>query len=218
MKKLAYVILLVNIISNGYVNAEVDLDDYSIIFNRQSKQIKELKQKIKTLEENIDQINIKLDNYLSPDAIRPDRQIISSNANMQNKDKIVTLDDKTAYDLALANFKDGKLLTAEREFGDFIKNYPDSRYQSNAYFWQAETFYQRGEFAKAAEIYQKGYKQNPGGSKAADTLLKQAFALAAIDKKQEACKLLNTLDIEFPQRPSLSIKKAKDAKNNFKCK
>jgi tol-pal system protein YbgF len=126
--------------------------------------------------------------------------------------------DKEFYDLALASLKDNKLAEAEGKFALFIKNYPNSSLQSNAYFWYGETFFRRNMFDKAAINYLKGYKQFPKSTKAADSLLKLALSLGGLNKKGEACSILSKLEAEFPSRPVASIKKTKDAKIKFGCK
>lgn len=126
--------------------------------------------------------------------------------------------DKNAYDLALAALKDNKFDEAEAKFADFLKNYPKSNLQSNAYFWYGETFFRRNIYDKAAINYLKGYKEFPKGLKAADSLLKLALSLNEINKKKDACSTLEKLEAEFPDRPASSIKRAKDAKVKFGCK
>lgn len=126
-------------------------------------------------------------------------------------------DEKKSYDLALASLKDSKFEEAEQKFSVFIKNFPQSALQSKAYFWYGESFYKRNIFDKAAISYLKGYKQDPKGSKAADSLLKLALSLGSLKKKQDACAMLSKLESEYPNRSADSVKKAKDAKIKFGC-
>lgn len=126
--------------------------------------------------------------------------------------------DKSAYDLALAELKDNRLDSAEEKFAAFLTNYPGSNLQSNAYFWYGESFFRRKIFDKAAINYLKGYKDFPKGAKAADSLLKLALSLGELGRKKEACSTLEKLDVEFPDRPVSSIKRAKDARAKFGCK
>ena len=136
-------------------------------------------------------------------------------AKSQNADESK---EKKLYDAALAALKDSRLEIAEEKFSSFIKDYPKSQLQSNAYFWYGETFFKRNMYDKAAINYLKGYKQYPKGSKAADSLLKLALSLGELKKKTESCTMLEKLDAEFPNRPASSIKRAKDAKVKFGCK
>ncbi|WP_202149083.1 tol-pal system protein YbgF [Candidatus Sarmatiella mevalonica] len=125
--------------------------------------------------------------------------------------------EKVEYDEALAALKENKLQEAERRFQSFINKYPKSNLQSNAYFWYAESFFKRNAFEKAAVYYLKGYKMFPKGGKAADSLLKLASCLSSLNKKSEACAILKKLDLEFPNRPAPSVKRAQDLKAKLGC-
>ncbi len=126
--------------------------------------------------------------------------------------------DKVAYDIALISLKENKLIDAEKKFANFLKNYPNSALSSNAYFWYGESFFRRNIFNKAAINYLKGYKQSPKGAKAYDSLLKLALSLGELKKIQEACSILDKLEIEFPNRSATSVKRAKDTRIKFACK
>jgi tol-pal system protein YbgF len=142
---------------------------------------------------------------LSPEAPKTDHKDVAS--------------DKQTYDLALASFKDGKFVEAEKKFAEFIQKYPDSTMTSNAYFWYGESFFKRKNFSAAAVNYLKCYKQSPKGPKASDGLLKLALSLGELKKTQEACNILGKLDKEFPSnRTSSSKKAAEDARLKLGCK
>lgn len=145
----------------------------------------------------------------------PAEKSLNKKAAPKSDDKV---NEKQQYDLALAALKDNKLEEAEKQFANFIKKYPKSSLQSNAYFWYGETYYKRRVFDKAAINYLKGYKQFPKGAKAADSLLKLALSLGELNKKPEACQMLSKLDEVFSSRPAASIKRANDAKVKFGCK
>ncbi len=130
--------------------------------------------------------------------------------------------EKQAYDLAIISLKDAKsdknkLAASEQKFADFIKNFPKSSKQSNAYFWHGETFFRRNIYDQAAISFLKGYKQFPKGEKASDSLLKLALSLGYLKKKNDACGMLAKLEAEFPNRPVDSLKKTKEAKAEFNC-
>jgi len=130
--------------------------------------------------------------------------------------------EKQTYDQAIIALKDAKsdapkLIIAEQKFADFIKNFPNSQLQSNAYFWHGETFFRRKIFKSAAISYLKGYKQFPKGDKASDSLLKLALSLGYSNRKKDACEMISKLEAEFPNRPVDSIKKTKDARVEFGC-
>ena len=125
--------------------------------------------------------------------------------------------DKSAYELALASLKGGDFRTAEAQFGSFIKQYPESKWQSNATFWYAETFYRRSLFNKAAIHYLASYKNYPRGAKAVQSLLKLSYSLAGLDKLPDACKVLDKLAQEFPDGYQSVKLRAKEARVKFQC-
>lgn len=131
--------------------------------------------------------------------------------------KLSVENDKADYDLALAALKEQDFHSAEKRFADFIVNFPDSNLQSNAHFWYGETFYHRGLFDRAFSIYLKGYKKFPTGPKAADSLLKAAFCLSSLNKKGDACNMLNRITREFKNKGRAFDNKVMSAKIRFMC-
>lgn len=207
------------------------------IVQRQSAQIIELKNKISDLEKSVSELKQDLANsgIMSKKSQGAPHESINSiagegaasaisnpddtNAFFEQKPKTETSqnDEKSEYDTALATLKDSKFDEAEKLFDEFIKKYPSSNLQSNATFWYAETFYRRNIYNKAAINYLHSYKQYPKGSKASDSLLKLAYALSALNKRKEACNMLEKLDAEFPDRPVASVKRSREAKEKFQC-
>ena len=82
-----------------------------------------------------------------------------------------------------------------------IKEYPDNKLSSNAYYWLGETFYVRKNYQLAAYNFAAGYKKFPEGSKAADQLLKLGISLFSLEKLTEACATFKKLLEEFPKIP-----------------
>ena len=198
--------------------------DYAAVINKQSEQIKNLTIRLETLENTVFDLKNQLQSQTGQKAGTQPLNVPGANVNpAQNSpaeavSKISPQQEKTDYDIALATLKEGKLEEAEKLFNKFISDYPGSSLQSNASFWYAETFYRRGKYNDAAVNYLKGYKADPIGAKAADSLLKLAYALASLNKRQEACTMLDKLDKEFKDRPSASIKRASEARSKFGCK
>jgi len=219
-----------------YNSAFADSQSYGPIIQRQSKQIQELKGRVLELENSIEEIKSILKKTYSVShqiAETPGKSpsnfeenntaeaILSEDTDknfFDDKPSSSEPQDKVDYDLALATLKEGDFALAETKFADFIKKYPSSRLQSNAIFWYAEIFYREGNYNKAAINYLQCYKKYPKGSKASDALLKLAYSLASLNKNKEACSMLDKLEAEFPNRPISSIKRAKEAWAQFRCK
>lgn len=206
------------------------------IINKQTRQIKNLASRVETLENSLFDTRNELaalknssskGKNLHSDLVsnpsnpnnQTDQETESTNHHGEFKPKqdIVVAQDKQDYDLALANLKEGKFSLAEQKFSEFINNHPESKLQSNANFWYAESLYHQGMHNKAAIHYLKGYKKYPKGVKASDSLLKLSYTLNTLGRQKEACGMLDKLEKEFPNRSIDSIKRAKDAKTKFHC-
>lgn len=87
---------------------------------------------------------------------------------------------------------------AEVAFRAFLDAHADNALAGNARYWLGETFYVRGDYVKAAEVFLDGYQKDPKGGKAPDTLLKLGMSLANLDKKQEACAAFAKVEKEYP--------------------
>lgn len=133
-----------------------------------------------------------------------------------NSQEVYTV-DKAEYDLALATLKNKNFSLAEIQFANFIKNYPKSKLQGSAIFWYAETFYRRGIYNKAMIYYLQSYKKYPMGVKAPHSLLKLSYSMANLNKLNEACNILNKLELQFPDLSESLTKRSQDARNRFSC-
>jgi len=115
-----------------------------------------------------------------------------------------TPQDQYAYAFGL--LRQANYDQAEVALQEFLKRHGDDPLAGNARYWLGETYYVRGAYVQAAEVFLKGYQANPKGSKAPDTLLKLGMSLANLDKKREACAAFDKLGGDFPDA-SVSIKK-----------
>ncbi len=114
-----------------------------------------------------------------------------------------------AYDL----LRQGQYEQAASAFSAFLERHPDDPLAENARYWLGESFYARGDFTRATEIFVQGYQSNKTGAKAPDTLLKLGMSLAALDKKKEACATFRELGKAFPDAsPAVKEKAAQEGR------
>ncbi len=106
---------------------------------------------------------------------------------------------KEQYTYARKLLLSQKFDQAEIVLREFVKAHPDDPLLSNARYWLGETYYVRGDFRSAAKVFMQGYKSDPKGSKAPDTLLKLGMSLSRLDKKQDACTAFTKLMDDFPK-------------------
>jgi len=88
---------------------------------------------------------------------------------------------------------------AETALQAFVERHPDEPLAANARYWLGETFYVRGDYARAAEVFLDGYQKHRNGPKAPDSLLKLGMSLANLDKKREACATFDEIAKAFPE-------------------
>jgi tol-pal system protein YbgF len=106
---------------------------------------------------------------------------------------------------------------AETAFKEFLAAHPDDPLADNARYWLGETYYVRGDFARAAETFLEGYQRNKAGPKAPDTLLKLGMSLSALGKNKEACATYGELTRTLPDAPATIKGKADKERRRLGC-
>jgi tol-pal system protein YbgF len=101
------------------------------------------------------------------------------------------------YTAAFGLLRQAKYDDAAMALQQFIDTYSDDPLTANARYWLGETYYVRSQYVKAAEVFFEGYRANPDGIKAPDTLLKLGMSLSNLGKKPEACAAFAKLASEF---------------------
>jgi TolA-binding protein len=134
----------------------------------------------------------------APPATPPTTQSSSTPSNSNNTSDPIAL-EKAAYTVALDAYKKGGAKQAIAPMQNFIKNYPNSIYTGNAYFWLAE--FQLGidppNYNEAKKNYEVVAAKFPNSSKAPRALY-QLYSIAKdVNKNTQTAnvyknKLLNT--------------------------
>ena len=105
---------------------------------------------------------------------------------------------KDQYKYAFGLLRQANYAKAEAALQEFVKLHPKDVLVSNARYWLGETYYVRAAYVQAAEVFLEGYRADPKGAKAPDSLLKLGMSLAGLDKKREACAAFNKLIKDYP--------------------
>lgn len=103
-------------------------------------------------------------------------------------------------------------------FRTFTEQYPKDPLVGNAYYWQGETYYIRRDYVAAADLFRQGFEVMPEGPKAADNLYKLALSLNALDRKQEACVVLQQVISRFKKTATNVVSKAEQELKKGNCK
>ncbi len=137
----------------------------------------------------------------------------------QSDEKILPQDlsAKEQYEFATSFLKVGDYSTAERAFREFVLSNPDHELAGSAQYWYAETFRIRQLYTDAASAYLEGYQKYPNGKKAPINLLKLGVSMVQIGEKDQGCKMINGVELQYPKANQSVIQKAKYESKKFEC-
>ena len=137
----------------------------------------------------------------------------------QTEEKILPQDlsPKKQYEFATSFLKVGDYSTAERAFREFVLSNSDHELAGSAQYWYAETFRIRQLYTDAATAYLEGYQKYPKGKKAPINLLKLGVSMVQIGEKDQGCKMINGVEMQYPNANQSVIQKAKYESKKFDC-
>ncbi len=137
----------------------------------------------------------------------------------QTEEKLLPQDltPKEQYEFATSFLKVGDYSTAERAFREFVKTNPDHDLAGSAQYWYAETFRIRQLYTDAASAYLEGYQKYPNGKKAPINLLKLGVSMVQIGEKDQGCKMINGVELQYPDANQSVLQKAKYESKKFEC-
>ncbi len=139
--------------------------------------------------------------------------------NFQAEERIIPQDlsPKKQYEFATSFLKVGDYSTAERAFREFVLSNSDHELAGSAQYWYAETFRIRQLYTDAASAYLEGYQKYPQGNKAPINLLKLGVSMVQIGEKDQGCKMINGVELQYPKANQSVIQKAKYESKKFEC-
>ena len=136
----------------------------------------------------------------------------------QSEEKILpNTTPEEQYEFATSFLKVGDYNMAERAFKEFVDENPKSELSGNAQYWYAETFRIRQLYTDAASAYLEGYQKYPKGKKAPINLLKLGVSMVQIGEKDQGCKMIHGVELQYPNANQSVIQKAKYESKKFEC-
>ena len=137
----------------------------------------------------------------------------------QAEEKILpqNLSPEKQYEFATSFLKVGDYSTAERAFREFVLSNTEHELAGSAQYWYAETFRIRQLYTDAASAYLEGYQKYPKGTKAPINLLKLGVSMVQIGEKDQGCKMINGVELQYPKANQSVIQKAKYESKKFEC-
>ena len=121
------------------------------------------------------------------------------------------------YEFATSFLQVGDYAMAERAFREFVTSNPDHELAGSAQFWYAETFRIRQLYTDAASAYLEGYQKYPKGKKAPDNLLRLGVSMVQIGEKDQGCKMINGVSLQYPNAKKSVLLKAEYESKKFEC-
>ena len=143
--------------------------------------------------------------------------VVTETFQMEEKILPQDLTPKKQYELATSFLKVGDYSTAERAFREFVLSNSEHELAGSAQYWYAETFRIRQLYTDAASAYLEGYQKYPKGKKAPINLLKLGVSMVQIGEKDQGCKMINGVEIQYPKANQSVIQKAKYESKKFEC-
>ena len=139
--------------------------------------------------------------------------------SFQSEDKLLPQDasPEKQYEFATSFLKVGDYSTAERAFREFVLSNSDHELAGSAQYWYAETFRIRQLYTDAATAYLEGYQKYPKGKKAPINLLKLGVSMVQIGEKDQGCKMINGVELQYPKANQSVLQKAKYESKKFEC-
>ncbi|MGH9728625.1 MAG: tol-pal system protein YbgF [Candidatus Acidiferrales bacterium] len=104
----------------------------------------------------------------------------------------------TLYSNALRDLNSAHYDLSRQEFNDYLKNFPDGAFASNAQFYLGEIFYAQAQYSRAIEAYDGVILNYPRSSKVAPAMLEKGRALAQTNKKVSATREFRDLIRRYP--------------------
>jgi tol-pal system protein YbgF len=105
------------------------------------------------------------------------------------------------YQSALRDYTSARYDVAGGEFSDVIKYYPQDDLAGNAYFYQGEIAYRKGDYPTAIQNYDAVLEQFSGSPKAPAAQLRKGLAELASNQKDAGIRDLRSLITRYPQTP-----------------
>jgi tol-pal system protein YbgF len=106
---------------------------------------------------------------------------------------------KRAYDAALVLVGSKQYPQALDALAAFLVKWPDHPYAENAMYWRGESYFARGEYARASDEFEGVLGRFPAGNKAPDALLKLGMCHQKLAQPAKAKEAFDRLSQLYPQ-------------------
>jgi len=165
--------------------------------------VDQLSGQLQSLNDSLDELKARLGKVTKQlEDLQTTQQSLASQTSQQTQAQQAQLavpPPDVLYNNALRDYNGGNADLAKQEFGDYVKNYPNTDLAGNAYFYLAEMDFKAGNYPQAVRGYDQVLQSFPDGTKAASAELKKGFALIESGQKDAGITTLRHVVQRYPR-------------------
>jgi len=161
--------------------------------------VDQLSGQIQSLNDTLDELKARLTKVSKQlEDMQSTQQNMAAQQSQQQQQAQVPPPD-VLYNNALRDYQAGKNDLAVQEFGDYVKNYPNTDLAGNCYFYLADIQFKQGNYQQAVKTYDQVLQNFPDGNKAATAELKKGIALLELGKQDDGVAALRHVVQRYPK-------------------
>jgi tol-pal system protein YbgF len=165
--------------------------------------VDQLSGQLQTLNDSLDELKARLGKVSKQlEDLQAAQQTLASQTSQQaaqTQAQLAVPPPDVLYNNGLRDYTGGNADLAKQEFGDYVKNYPNTDLAGNAYFYLAEMDFKAGNYPQAVKEYDTVLQTFPDGTKAASAELKKGFALIESGQKDAGIAALRHVVQRYPK-------------------
>lgn len=124
-------------------------------------------------------------------------------SNADDHQNVVNTDSaavKKAYEAARDELKSGNYSAASKAFQNFLKQYPDTQYSDNAWYWLGQIQYVNRQYKQSLASFQHVLKDFPDSGKVPGSLYKTGVIYNEQGNTRKARKVLGDVLAKYPDK------------------
>ena len=142
---------------------------------------------------------------------------INKKENTGEKIEYGQLNDFQSLKRAKIYIENSEFENAKAIFKNFVKNFPNSTFLPEVFFYLAETYYNTDNWKLAANSYLESFSLDPKGDFAPQALFGLAISLGALKQFDQACLTLEEVALRFPGQKMVTTKNILETKKLLSC-
>ncbi len=111
---------------------------------------------------------------------------------------VIPSDPESLYQTAYNDYLRGSYDVSIQEFGEYLRNFPDTEQADNAVYWTGEAYYRQRKFRQAIEQFDQVLNRYPRSDKLASAALKKGYAHLELGERSQGVAQLQYVARQFP--------------------